>query len=92
MVAPGVNIIAPYPGNTYATITGTSPAAAHTCGAVALFMQYVLEDIRYMDKAFVSKIRTYLTAGATRDINITYPNSSYGYGILNIRGMFDQLK
>ncbi|HSQ87504.1 bifunctional germination protease/germinant receptor pseudoprotease CspBA, partial [Romboutsia sp.] len=92
IVAPGVNIIAPYPGNTYATITGTSPAAAYASGAVALFMQYVLEDVRYRDKAFVSKIRTYLTAGATRDNNITYPNSSYGYGELNIRGIFDQLK
>jgi len=55
-------------------------------------MQYVLGDIRYRDKAFISKIRTYLSAGATTDINMNYPNSSYGYGVLNIRGMFDQLK
>ncbi|MBP1855604.1 S8 family peptidase, partial [Metaclostridioides mangenotii] len=29
IIAPGVNIIAPYPGNTYGTITGTGASAAH---------------------------------------------------------------
>ena len=92
LVAPGVNIIAPYPGNKYAKLTGTAAAGAHVSGAVALFLQYILVDGNYPDKAFVQKIRTYLGAGAKRESQIVYPNQSYGYGELDIRGMFDQLK
>jgi subtilisin family serine protease len=92
LVAPGVNIIAPYPGNKYAKLTGTAAAGAHVSGAVALFLQYILVDGNYPDKAFVQKIRTYLSAGAKRESQIVYPNQSYGYGELDIRGMFDQLK
>jgi subtilisin family serine protease len=92
IVAPGVNIIAPYPGNTYATITGTAPAGAYVSGAAALYMQYVLVDGIYPSKSFSQKIKTYLKAGAKRNIDITYPNNSYGYGILDIKGMFEQLK
>ncbi|MGL4914561.1 MAG: bifunctional germination protease/germinant receptor pseudoprotease CspBA [Romboutsia sp.] len=92
IVAPGVNIIAPYPGNKYAQITGTGPASAHTSGAVALFLQYTLVDKNYPDKAFIQKIRTYIRGGAKTNPDITYPNVNYGYGELNIRGMFDQLK
>ncbi|HSQ89008.1 S8 family serine peptidase [Romboutsia sp.] len=92
IVAPGVNIIAPYPGNTYATITGTAPAAAHVSGAAALYMQYVLVDGIYPSKSFSQKMKTYIKAGAKRSIDITYPNNDYGYGILDIKGIFDQLK
>ena len=92
IVAPGVNIIAPYPGNTYATITGTAAAAAYVSGAAALYMQYVLVDGMYRSKSFSQKIKTYLNVGAKRSIDITYPNNSYGYGILDIRGMFEQLR
>ncbi|MEF9992366.1 MAG: bifunctional germination protease/germinant receptor pseudoprotease CspBA [Romboutsia sp.] len=92
LVAPGVGIIAPYPKNKYATITGTAPAAAHVSGAIALFMQYILVDKNYPDKAFVQKIRTYLRGGSTQNLDINYPNNEYGYGILNIREIFNQLK
>ncbi|WP_147568537.1 S8 family peptidase [[Clostridium] dakarense] len=92
IVAPGVNIIAPYPGGKYAMITGTAPASAYASGCAALFLQYVLVERRYPEKAFVQKIRTYFRAGAVRDSNISYPNNSYGYGVLNIRNIFDQLR
>lgn len=92
IVAPGVDIIAPYPGNKYATITGTAAAAAYTSGAVALYLQYTLVDRRYMNRGFVQQIRTYLRAGAKRSANISYPNYGYGYGLLNIKGVFDQLR
>ena len=92
IIAPGVNIIAPYLGNRYATVTGSGVASAFVTGAVALMMQYTLVDRKYKDKAVVQKIRTYIRAGANRSAQIGYPNVSYGYGILDIRGMFDQLK
>lgn len=92
LVAPGVNIIAPYPGNKYGTITGTAPAAAYTSGVAAMYMQYTIVDKRYINKAFVQMIRTYMQAGARKNNNVEYPNSSLGYGLLNARGMFDALK
>ena len=92
VVAPGVNIIAPYPGEKYARISGTAPAAAYVTGSIALFLQYVLVENRYPKKAFAQSISTYLKAGAMRSDNISYPNSTYGYGLLNIRNTFDQLK
>lgn len=92
IIAPGVNIIAPYLGNRYATVTGSGVASAFVAGAVALMMQYTLVDRNYKDKAVVQKIRTYIRAGATRNNQIEYPNVRYGYGVLDIRGMFDQLK
>jgi subtilisin family serine protease len=92
IVAPGVNIISTYPGNEYATMTGTAAATAHVTGAVALYFQYALVDKYYTQKAFTTMVRTYLHAGAKRSQGIGYPNESYGYGLLDIRGSFDQLK
>ena len=92
IVAPGVNIIAPYPGERYARISGTAPAAAYVTGSLALFLQYVLVENRYPEKAFTQAMITYLKAGATRFNNISYPNSALGYGLLNIRNVFEKLK
>ncbi|RDY26931.1 peptidase S8 [Romboutsia weinsteinii] len=92
LVAPGVNIIAPYPGNTYGTITGTAAASAHVTGASALYLQYTYADRRYLHQAYVQMVKTFMQAGATRSTNLAYPNNTYGYGLLNIRGMFDQLR
>ncbi|CEI72318.1 S8 family peptidase [Romboutsia hominis] len=92
IVAPGVNIIGPYINKTYATGTGTGIASAYTSGAVALFLQYIQVNGNYENKAFVQKIRTYLSAGARRNQDVGYPNYSYGYGELDIRGLFEQLR
>ena len=92
IVAPGVNIIAPYPGGGYATITGSAPAAAYTSGCIALLLQYNIVDENYPRLAYVQKLRTFIRGGATRFNNISYPNQSTGYGILNIKGTFNQLR
>lgn len=92
VVAPGVNIIAPYPNNKYATITGSAPAAAHASGVVALYYEYVIVEDTYPNKGFIQMIRTFMQGGATRLGDIIYPNDTTGYGILDLRGMFEQLK
>ena len=90
VVSPGVNIIGPYPNNEYATITGSSPAGACASGVVSLFYEYIISKEIYPKKGFVQMVRTYMQAGATRG-NAQYPNEIQGYGILNLRGMFDEL-
>lgn len=92
IVAPGVNIISTFPGKTYAKATGTSVASSHVCGAAALYFQYAFVDGYYKEKSFTTMIKTYLHAGAKRNQDIVYPNQSYGYGNLDILGMFNQLK
>lgn len=92
VVAPGVNIISTYPGNKYATITGTSASGAYLAGSIALYLQYTLVDKYYPTKGFTQMIRTYIQSGAKRNSEISYPNEIYGYGKLDILGTFNQLK
>lgn len=92
LVAPGVNIIAAYPGNKYATITGTAAASAHVAGAAAMYFQYTFADGRYPNQAYVQKVKTFMQAGAKKNLNTVYPNTSAGYGSLDVRGMFDVLR
>lgn len=92
IVAPGVNIIGSYPNDTYAMLTGSSAAGAHATGVNALFFQYILVDGMYKDKGFIQSVRTYMQGGATRSSDISYPNTSLGYGVLNLKGMIDKLK
>ncbi|MDV8114724.1 S8 family peptidase [Bacillus sp. BAU-SS-2023] len=92
IVAPGVNIIAPYENDKYALVSGSGVSASYTSGAIALIMQYILFKENYKDKSVVQKIKTYLRSGAKRDSKISYPDASYGYGVLNIKNTFDQIK
>lgn len=89
LIAPGVNIIGPYPGGGYGTITGTAPAAAYASGCVSMFMQYVLLDMDYRSKAFVQNIRTIFRVGSIRSEDILYPNNNTGYGVLNMRNTME---
>ncbi|MDR0879783.1 MAG: S8 family peptidase [Clostridioides sp.] len=92
VVAPGVNIIAPYPGNTYATITGTAAAAAHVAGIGAMYFQFTLVDGKYPNRGFATNFRSLLELSAEQSSNIVYPNNSYGYGLVNARGLFEFLR
>lgn len=92
IVAPGVNIIAPYPNNTYATVTGSSAAGAHVSGIIALYYEYVIVKNFYNGKGFMQKVKTYMQGGAFRVKGVEYPNNTLGYGFLDFRGLFEQLK
>ena len=85
IAAPGVNVSTPYGRRT-----GGSLAAAMTAGAIALFMQWsVVEDnIPLLES---KEIRNYFIKGATRSPDIAYPNREWGYGRLNLAGVFDVL-
>ncbi|EPZ59136.1 subtilase family protein [[Clostridium] sordellii ATCC 9714] len=92
VVAPGVNIIGPYLNNSYATVTGSSVAAAHVSASIALYLEYIINEDNYPNKGFIQIIRTFIQGGANRIGNVVYPNNIWGYGVFNFRGMFDQLK
>jgi len=92
IIAPGVNIIGPYPNNTYGKLTGTSAAAAYVSGACALFYQYTIVDNKYPKQGFIPNIKAFLELGARRNEGTTYPNNIGGYGVLNVRGAFEQFR
>ncbi|MBU0594276.1 MAG: tandem-95 repeat protein [Gammaproteobacteria bacterium] len=88
MVSPGVNI------NTsdlsfgglplYAMVSGTSYAAPHAAGVMALLTGA-------FPAASVADIETALTQSAL-DLGIAGPDNSYGYGITHARAAYDRLQ
>lgn len=82
LVAPGVQI-----ETTLGVRSGTSLSAALTAGAVAqLFQWLVVENNEVFADA--SLIKNLLIRGATRERNLSYPNTQWGYGRLNLEGVF----
>ena len=70
--------------------SGASIAAAHTAGAAALFYQWTRENgVRYFSSA---DVKTYFIRGAGRDRSRTYPNREWGFGTLDLYGVFRNLQ
>jgi subtilisin family serine protease len=72
IAAPGVEILAPAPGNTYQMTTGTSVATAHISGVVALLLERnpALKP---------DEVRRILQASAKR----LGPNNEFGAGLVD---------
>lgn len=83
MAAPGVGI-----PTALGTRTGASLAAAITAGGVAQFLQWAVVEANdpYVDS---ESVKNYLIRGADRDRKLSYPNREWGYGTLNVTGVFD---
>lgn len=77
VVAPGVNITGPYPGNRYGSMTGTGVAAAFAAGIGALFFQQYRE---YNLNGIM--LREVFIQGAKRR-GESFPNTEWGYGIVD---------
>lgn len=86
VVAPGVNMTAPYPNNEYVSVTGTSVAAAYAAGVAAAVLQWGIVEGKapYLNTPHIKRI---FEESAIRDKERSYPNESWGYGILNIEGI-----
>lgn len=90
IAAPGVEVQAPYRSSTYRTVTGSSAAAAITAGAVALLIQWGRES-SYQKVLSSTELKNLLYRGAQRSPNLYYPNREWGYGTLNVYGIFESL-
>ena len=89
--APGVNVFGPSINNSYTRRSGTSISAAVTAGVVAQFMTWGIEQQNATSLNGFA-IKNYLVRGAKREADITYPNKSSGYGLLDAFNSFDILR
>lgn len=85
LAAPGVNVPTPLMPDT-----GSSMAAAITTGAAACFLQWAVVE-EHDSLVNTSSVKNYLIRGARRRPEIYYPSREWGYGTLNLSGVFEVL-
>jgi subtilisin family serine protease len=91
VAAPGVNINGPGLDQSFVLYTGTSPAAAHSCGVGALLLEW--GDVRgNLNGISTIEIKKLMIRGARRDPEMDYPNRDWGFGILDVYNIFDSLR
>jgi len=94
LLAPAVNVNGPFAGGGYIAKNGTSIGAAYTAGAVALLWEYMEEYRRAGTVAPLDTVllRNLFLLGAAREDGEEYPSPAYGYGTLNLYGVFELLR
>lgn len=91
LAAPGVNVYGPNSSGGYTSNTGSSIAAAITAGSVALLYNWgMTRAVPHVLSS--SEIKTYLIRGARRVDSNLYPNREWGYGALDLYGIFTSLQ
>ena len=91
IAAPGVNIIGPANNNNYMRMTGTSVATAHTTGIAAMLLEWGVVN-KALDHMDGTDIKNMLLRGAQREPGRIYPSPEWGFGILDIFGVFEDLR
>lgn len=86
LAAPGENVTTIRGGQS-----GSPLAAAITAGAVAQLFQWAVVEKRSL-YAESRELKSYLIRGASRTDNLSYPNREWGYGRLQIEGVFESLR
>lgn len=94
LLAPAVNVTGPFAGGGYIVKSGTSIGAAYAAGCVALFMEYRKEYQPEDEDAPLDTVllRNLFSLGAVREEGVDYPSPAYGYGKLNLYGVFEFLR
>lgn len=88
IAAPGMNIPCPILGNRYGTMTGSGAATAHAAGVAAMLFQWGIVEGNNNSMDGI-QIKTMLLRGAKRSPEGTI-NNVWGYGIINIYGVFER--
>lgn len=91
LAAPGTKIMGPSNiGNNYASATGTGVAAAFTTGIVSMIFEWAIVKGNYTDITG-GEIKSLLIRGAKRESELQYPNNVWGYGKVDVYGVFEKL-
>lgn len=90
LAAPGTELTAPGKKNGFVSVSGTGASAAVTTGIVALLLEWAITKGYYTGITGV-EIKTFLIRGAKRDLLIEYPNRTWGFGKVDLYGVFEKL-
>lgn len=90
VAAGGVNALTVAPNNKTAVVNGTSVAAGIVAGACVMLLQWGIVE-RNDPNIYSETIRTYLQRGTVKRSGDNYPNAEWGYGMLNILLMFQNI-
>lgn len=90
IAAGGVNAVVMLPNNKTTVVSGTSVASAVVAGACAMLFEWGIIDGNDPNMYTVS-LKTYLARGVIKKRGNVYPNPQWGYGILNIHYMFENI-
>lgn len=90
VAAGGVNALTTAPNNKTAVVNGTSVSAAVLAGACAMLFQWGIVEGNY-PSIYSQTIKTYISRGAVKRSGDSYPNPQWGYGMLNILKMFQNM-
>lgn len=90
VAAGGVNALTVAPNNTTAIVNGTSVSAAILTGACVMLFQWGIVDGNDTNM-YSQTIKTYIARGTVKRSGDVYPNPQWGYGILNIFNMFQNM-
>jgi hypothetical protein len=85
VAAPGVDVSTPFGERS-----GSSVSAAITAGACAQLLEWAVVNSNDV-LVNSTNIKNYLIRGARRESYLEYPNREWGYGRLDVQGVFDSL-
>ena len=96
LAAPGVSVTGLRPasglqGFRYTTASGSSVAAAITAGSAALLAGWLRTRSNPMTPT-AAELKNLLILGASRSTTLSYPNRAWGYGALNLYGIFQNIR
>lgn len=87
----GINATTISPGDNITTVSGGSVAGAVLSGCCALILQWGI--IQKNDPTmYALTVQTYLIRGTNKRPGDTYPNTEWGYGTLDILGVFNSIR
>lgn len=90
ITAGGIDAMAAAPNNGQVMISGGSVAAAIIAGCCSLILQWGIVNKNDLTM-YSMKLQTYLMRGADQRPGDTYPNEQWGYGIINMQKLFDNI-
>lgn len=95
IVSPGVAVYGAYKRisekDLFIKRSGTSVASAVTAGAMALIMEWAIVKKNNINITN-AEIKQMLIRGADRKLDLVYPNKQWGWGALDVYGVFNALR